>query len=175
MIEMQKLQLPDIIPQEELRAWRSSLPKVVARDCPEEVRQFIDAVATKLPDFEQFQQESVSITGHELLLCGMKEMNGEKIRPWFAYELPVPRMMAVDYHNSMHRIFNRKGKQGLIDFVRAKVEGSKIARLLEVLNVHVFHTERREFQQVMDEIVRTPKITLAEVRRLSMEIRRSYV
>lgn len=175
MIQMNRLQLPEVIPQEELQAWRRSLPKSEAKNCPEEVRQFIDAVAIKLPDFEQFQKDYVAITGHELLLCGMKEMNGEIIRPWLAYQLPVPRMMAVDHHAAMHRIYHRKGKQGLIDFVKAKAQGSDLERLLEILNVYVFHIERPEFQRVMDDIMKTPKITLAEARRLNHEIRRSYV
>lgn len=158
MIDMPRLQLPEIVPQEDLIAWRASLPKRMTDNCPIEVREFIDALANKLPDFEQFQKESVPISGHELLLCGMKQMDGETIRPSTFYELPFPRMMAVDHRNTMHRIFSKKGKQGLIDFVRAKVEGSAIAPLLEILNVNVFKIERPEFQRVMEDIIRSPKI-----------------
>lgn len=158
MIEMQRLKLAEIIPQEELQAWRASLPKSVAKHCPQEVREFIDAVSRKLPDFEQFQKYSTSISGAELMLCGMREYKGEQIKPWIAYELPVPRMQAVDHHTAMHRLFNRKGKQGLIDYVKAHVEGSKIEPLLDMLNVHVFHQERKEFREVMDQIRQSNKI-----------------
>ena len=113
MIQMTRLQLPEVIPQEELQAWRRSLPKSEAKNCPEEVRQFIDAVSRKLPDFQQFQKFSTVISGAELLLCNMREYNGEAIKPWLGYELPVPKMQAVDHCTAMHRIFNKKGKQGL--------------------------------------------------------------
>ena len=157
---MKRLELADIIPQEELLAWRASLPKVVAKHCPEEVKEFITAMSKKLPDFQQYQVEKSVISGSELILCGVTEMKGEKISHQYVYDLPVPRMQAVDHHTAMHRIYNRRGKQGLIDYVTARVKDTQLERLLNVLHVHVFHEERPEFRKVMDEIRQSKKIEM---------------
>lgn len=158
MIEMQRLNLPDVVDRAELETWRRSLPRRVADHCPQEVRDFIQAVSQKLPDFERYQVESTLITGAELMLCNMHEYKGERIRAGMAYPIEVPRMQAVDHFAAMHRIYHRKGKQGLIDYVKARVEGSRLQQLLEILNVHVFHQERPEFQKVMDKIKEARKL-----------------
>ncbi len=142
----------DVVDQDELRAWRNGLKKSEAKDCPNEVRQFIAAVSEKLPDFGQIRKDKTMISGYELQLAGMKEFHGERINAWEVYELPVPYMMAVDHHTAMHRIFHRKGKQGLIDYCKARVKGTELEKLLAILDVHVFKQERAEFRKVMEEI-----------------------
>lgn len=121
-------------------------------DCPVEVSDFIEAIAAKLPDFGQIGKERVRITGYELLLSGVKEFKSEPVDTYAVYDLPIPRMVACDHVSAMHRIYNRKGKQGLIDFCRNKVNGTELARVLEILDVHVFKQERPEFKKVMTEI-----------------------
>lgn len=158
MIEVNKYTLPEVIPQSELNAWRSNIKKVEAEHCPPEVREFIAAVSAKLPDFGQTGKFNTLISGYELTLSGMTEMNGEQINPWEVYQLPVPKMQAVDHHAAMHRAFHKRGKQGLIDYCRARVKDTELERLLDVLNVHVFHQEREEFKKVMAEIHLSKKI-----------------
>lgn len=161
MIEMQRINLPDVVDRNHLEQWRHSLPRRVAIHCPQEVKEFIQAVSQKLPDFERYQVESTLITGAELLLCGMNEFKGERIRATTAYPIDVPRMQAVDHHAAMHRTYLRNGKQGLINYVKARVEESKLRQLLEILNVYVFHIERPEFQEVMKGISQTKKLAPA--------------
>jgi len=158
MIEVKKFNMPEVVPQDELMAWRSGLKKSRVENCPPEVEEFISAVAAKLPDFGQIGQFHTAIAGKELHLSGMKHFNGEPIDPWTVYHLPVPRMVAVDHHTWMHRIFNRKGKQGLINYCRAQVKGTHLQQLLDILNVQVFHQERPEFTAVMDEIKAAKKL-----------------
>jgi hypothetical protein len=162
MIEVKKFVMPDVVPQDELKEWRRRIKKVEAEHCPGEVRDFITAVANKLPDFGQIGQFNTHITGYELQLSGMKEFNGEAINPWEIYTMPVPRMVAVDHETAMHRIFCRHGKQGLINYCRARVKGSELEKLMEILNVHVFHQSRPEFLKVMSEINKAQKIDTQE-------------
>lgn len=157
---MNKYMLPEVVDQDELRAWRKGLKKSEAKDCPNEVRQFIAAVAEKLPDFGQIRKDKTMITGYELQLAGMKEFQGEQINAWEVYELPVPYMIAVDHHTAMHRIFHRKGKQGLIDYCTARVKGTELEKLLNILNVHVFKEERAEFKKVMEDITRSKRLEM---------------
>ena len=158
MIEVKTFVLPEVIPQSELQQWKANIHRVEAPNCPAEVRQFIDALALKLADFAQIGKERTMISGRELLLAGMKELEGEPINTWTIYPLPIPRMVAVDHNAAMHRIFNRKGKQGLIDFCKAKVRGTELERLLTVLSVNVFKEERPEFKKVMADINASKKL-----------------
>jgi len=153
--------LPEVVNREELRAWRSSL-RHKKYEAPAEVCSFINAISDKLADFGCIRNYSVAITGRELLLSGMKEYQGEYIHEDFAYELKVPHMVATDHHLTMHRLYERKGKQGLIDFCKAKVNGTELAKVLEILNVHVFNQERPEFNEVMSKIKASKKIDHAE-------------
>lgn len=159
MIDIKPYLPPEVIPQKDLEDWRRSLRRTEDKFCPDEVRQFITAVAAKLPDFGQIGKERDTITGYELQLSGVKEMRGETINAWELYELPVPRMVAVDHHAAMHRIYNRKGKQGLIDYCRARIKGTELERILTILNVHVFNQERPEFMKVLHDINASPKAT----------------
>lgn len=161
MIEVNKYILPEVVPRDEILAWQDSIRKIQPKEnCPEEVRQFVNALAGKLGDFGQIRKFNTSILGKDLLLCNMKEMNGEKINAYDVYHLPVPHMIAVDNYSSMMRIFRRKGKQGLIDYCQAKVKGTELAQILEILNVSVFHVERPEFTRVMNEIQGVKKLEI---------------
>jgi len=149
---MEKYMPPEVVDQDALRAWRDSIKKHEADHCPEEVKSFITALAKKLPDFGQIGKFTTVISGYELLLSGMKHFNGEKIYPWEVYRLPVPHMVAVDHETAMHRIFHRRGKQGLIDYCKARVKGTELERLMDILYVHVFKQEHEEFKKVLAEI-----------------------
>ncbi len=149
--------LPEVINREELRAWRQSI-RHKKYPAPVEVCQFIDAISAKLNDFGCIRNYSTAITGRELKLAGMKEYNGEYIHEAFVYELKVPHLVAVDHHLTMHRLYERKGKQGLIDFCKAKVKGTELSKVLEILNVHVFHIERPEFNRVLNDIKASKKL-----------------
>ena len=148
----------EIVPQHELQAWRATLKKDNIENCPDEVQQFIHAVAAKLDDFGRIGQSESMIDGEDLLLCGMKEVKGEKIYPWVKYPINVPHMVAVDHHAAMYKAFHRKGKQGLIDYVKARLKGTDLERLLDVLSVHVFKEDRPEFKKVLDDINAAKKL-----------------
>jgi hypothetical protein len=161
MMSIPAFKLPDIVPHDEVRAWQQSLyaeEKKKTPSCPEEVLAFIESVSEKLPDFEQYQKEVVRISGVELMLCNIHEQKGESIKAWVTYPLPIPKMQAVAYKASMMSIFRKKGKQGLIDFVRARVKKTAIEQTLSILNVYVFHQSRPEFQKMLSEIRSSNKL-----------------
>lgn len=142
----------DIIPREDLLSWRNSLKSEVSPDCPLPVKQFIEAVASKLPEFSRIREEKTMITGYELRLANFHEYKGEVILDSCLYELPVPYMIAVDHRGAMHRIFRRKGRQGLVDYCRAHVDSTELARLIKIMDVHVFNRESEAFTELMTEI-----------------------
>lgn len=154
----QRIKLPEIIPQAELIAWRNNIGKVGVDKCPPEVIEFIDALSAKLDDFIRIKTEMINTSGEDLLLGGVKEINGEPVNAWDTYPTVLPFMVAADHRAAMYRIFHRKGKQGLIDFCKVKVRDSELARTLQILNVVVFHQERPEFQKIMDEINASQKL-----------------
>ncbi len=158
MMEVAVMTLPEVVDINYVRDWQRAIKQVLDKDCPIEVEQFIDAVAVKLGDFAQYGREHEFIKGSELLLCGLTEWEGEQIFSFANYPLHVPKMQAVDHRKAMSRLFKKKGKQGLIDYVKARIKGTPLQQLLEVLNVHVFHQERPEFVKVMDEINAAEKI-----------------
>ena len=155
---MQKVRLPEIIPQDELTAWRNTIAKMAVDQCPPEVVEFIDALAGKLDDFIRIRTEDVLISGEDLLLGNIREVHGEPVRPWGQYPTPLPYMVAADHRAAMYRIFHRKGKQGLIDFCKVKVQGTELERVLQILNVVVFRQERTEFREMMDVIKASQKM-----------------
>lgn len=159
MMDVQPYKLPEVIDREALREWQNSLPPVDDRLVPKEVRDFIDALAAKLPDFGCIRRETKLYTGYELMLAGMKDFAGEKIELWQSYPVEVPYLMAINNRHTMLRLFKKKGKQGLIDYCRARVKGSELERLLYVLNVHVFHEDRPEYRAIMEGIRQAKQIT----------------
>jgi len=156
MIEFNVFKMQDVVDQQAVRSWRNSIKRIEDKNCPEEVTGFINTIAYLLGDFAQYKTERQVIRGEDLILCGLAQWNGETIDPWTAYEIKVPVLQVVDHHAAMHLIFKRKGKQGLIDYCKARVKDTEIERVLEVLNVEVFHIERPEFKYVMDQIKSVP-------------------
>jgi hypothetical protein len=160
MITATPYQPAEVVPQHEVMAWKEQVRKSQpAIHCPDEVKSFIDAIADKLGDFGQINKYTEWIRGSELMLGGVTEVRGEKINEFDLYPIPVPHMVAVDHHTSMHRLYRRKGKQGLIDYCKVKVKASELERTLEILEVAVFHNESPEFKKVLAEINQAKKIT----------------
>lgn len=142
--------LPDIVPQAELNKWKQKNRQFwMQASAPPEVKEFIEALADKLGDFAQFRSYQVYWSGRAL---GLNQYDGQPIDPNAVYPVQVPVMQAVDYCTTMMRIYKKRGKQGLIDFCKAKVQGSELERALEILTVHVFHQERPEFRDMIERI-----------------------
>ena len=139
MIDIPTIQLPEVVPQADLLAWRASIRKQYAYDAPIEVKEFIEALAAKLPDYGRTGNDLVPFTGYELQLSGIKELGGEEVVSFGMYNIEVPRLAATDEALTMYRIFQRKGKKGLIDYCKAKVKGTQLQRVLYILEVEVFH------------------------------------
>lgn len=153
--------MQEVVPHQEVITFQKSIRRSEpATLAPAEVEQFISALAEKLGDFGQIRKDKTGISGRDLLLCNMKELKGEVIDPWCVYQIDVPYMVAVDNYTSMMRIFRRKGKQGLIDYCKARVNKTALAGTLDILNVHVFHQARPEFQQVLNNIQASKKIDI---------------
>lgn len=156
-----KIQLPEVVDRDHLNDWRSQnqqREKIDSSDFPAAVRQFIDALAEKLDDFIRIRYELVPISGRDLLLGNVTEIDGETVFPWAYYKTPVPYMVAADHRTSMYRIFRKRGKQGLISFVRGKVKGTDLERCLRILNTVVFNEDSPQFREVMDEIAASKKL-----------------
>lgn len=151
--------LPEIVPQRELLDWRKSLRQAQADNTPAEVKEFIEALAAKLPDYARVGRDLAVYTGHELRLCGLNQYEQKEIVDFAVYKVEVPRLKATDEALSMYRIYQRKGRQGLIDYCRAKVKGSELEKLLNILNVHVFYRESEAFLEVMDSIYNSKKLS----------------
>lgn len=149
----------EVVPQSEVLAWKERLRQMQPKtDCPEEVQQFISAIAEKLCDFGQIRKYTTMIPGDELLLTGVKEVNGERVFSFASYPVLVPHMIAVDNYSSILRIYRRKGKKGLIDYCKAKVKDTELERVLDILNVHGFHIDRPEFIATMTRIEEAKKL-----------------
>lgn len=159
MIEVKSyLELPEVVDHDALASWRNEIDQETKFKLPADVDEFITAIAGKMRDFEEIKKYNSDITGEELILSNIKEWNGERVYPWGSYILLVPHMVAVDHHKWMCRSYRRKGKQGLIDYCKAQVKNTDLERILEILEVEVFHHERKEFSDMMDKINASKKI-----------------
>lgn len=158
MVEIKKYLPAEVIPQQDLQAWRSQITRSEAPACPPEVREFITAMAAKLPDFGRTGEFTTLISGRDLILSGLKTWKGEQIFSFAKYPLQVPYMHAQDHEAGMHRIFARQGKQGIINYCKARVKDTEFQKILAVLTVHVFKQERPEFTQLMADIEAGKKI-----------------
>lgn len=160
MIVPTPISLPEVVDQAHLQSWKKSQEQAVpTNDVPAEVLSFIDALSAKLPDFGRIRNFSTIITGYELLLAGMERWNGNPVSRWDNYQMDVPHMVVIDNRTTMLRLYKRKGKQGLIDYCRARVKGTELQRLLDVLNVNVFNQQRPEFKRVLHSIAQQPKLS----------------
>jgi hypothetical protein len=146
MIQLTTYHLPELIPQAEFDAWKRTLKPIINQHCPEMVAAFIEALADELPRFGQIGKINVLISGGELKLCGMDEWNGVTIDVWTMYPMKVPHMVAIDHRTAMQRIYRRKGKQGLIDYVVARLKGKDLQRVMDTLQVHVFKEFSPEYE-----------------------------
>jgi hypothetical protein len=147
------------IPDQVLAEWKNTVRFEYSNDTPPEVKEFIEALAAKLPSAERFRIEKVPFTGYELSLCGIKEIGKEPVVKFGVYQIDVPVLQPVAAALTMYRIYKRKGRPGLIDYCKAKVKGRELERVLDILNVHVFKQERPEFRQVMDAIYNSKQLT----------------
>lgn len=159
MIDFPRYNFPEVVDHDHLAAWRASLPKVNIDLIPDEVKSFIEAIALKLDDFGRIRDFYEDYSGFDLLLTKMTHFKGEIIDKWSIYPMAVPYRVAVDNRTTMFKLFKRKGKQGLVDYCKARVKGTELEGLLHQMNIHVFHEYTPEFKRVMAEINASKKIT----------------
>lgn len=154
MIDVKPYILPEVVDRNELLAWRKSLQRPLDIHCPSEVREFIDAVAAKLPDFGQIRKTTEYISGYELSLSGYP-VQGELSD---VYPIDVPYKVAVDHRASMLRSYRKRGKAGLLAYCKVWVKDTELEQLLRVLNEQVFNEQTTTFRQVMRDIQKAKKI-----------------
>lgn len=139
MIIAEPLVMKEVVDRTELDRWKNSLRKSGA-DCPKPVLDFIYGTAPNLREFERYKVEIGKISGRELLLCGIKEWNGAAIDFWSLYDLPVPVMQATNHVRSMIKIYNRKGRQGLVDYCKARVKPGQLGTLMKIMDEFAFNS-----------------------------------
>ncbi len=161
-MEVEVIQMPEVVDAAYLNIRKAQLQNDWAdqyrKTMPPEVFDFINELAEKLGDFGQIRKFDTMIPGSQLLLCGMKEIKGERIHRDVLYPTPVPHMIAVDHRMAMSRIYQRKGKAGLIAWVKFKVASTELAQWMNILTEHVFHEESPAFQKILSEIRASKKI-----------------
>ncbi len=150
------INMPEVLPHHEVESWITKHRSFwLQASCPSEVREFIEEMTTRLDLFKPFRRETAMMSGKEMLLCGIKEVKGERVLAFASYPIEIPVLHLVDRYSTMMRLFKRKGKQGLIDYTKAEVKGTELERVLHILNVEVFHHQSAEFRQVMQQIKET--------------------
>jgi len=154
-VEQYRFVVENGVPKQVVELAKDSFAFEFSKDTPPRVVEFIQALAMKLPNLEPFQIEKVPFTGYELMLGGSKEKD---LLPGCVYMVDVPIMQQVYPALSMYRIFKRKGKKGLVDYCKAKVNGTELQRVLEILNVHVFDENSIEYNEMLDKINQSKKI-----------------
>jgi hypothetical protein len=153
MITLPVQVLPEIVSKSEIEAFKLSARQpleAIIRQAPPEVNKFIEALANKLGNMAQVGEYDALMTGEELLLC-MNEFKGQKIDRHTLYPVKMPKLQAVDHYATMHRLYHRKGRQGLIDYCKAHTKGTALERLLSVLTLHVFHEESVRITNLLNE------------------------
>jgi len=159
MIEVKSYQLAEIVPRTVIDDFRSKIRAGISdKSVPTEVLQFIEALAGKMPDFGRNGIETFCWSGQSLLLAGMKEFNGEPVDPIESYSVEFPKLQAVDHRSTMLRLFHKKGKQGLVDYLKARLSGTRLKSAMHILSVEVFHEKRsNDYEKMMDEIKASKK------------------
>jgi len=161
MIDIKPYQPAEVVPRSVIEEWQQKIRTTVSKSyIPDEVQAFIDSLAAKMPDFGRVGTETFMYSGQTLLLSGMKQFKGEPVDPIESYSIEFPKMQAVDHRSIMIRLYHKKGKQGLIDYVKARLTGTRLARTLKILTVEVFqdYSQRGEYQRMMGEIKSAQKL-----------------
>lgn len=143
------------VPRHEVEQAQQAFSFTFAPDTPQRVIDFILSLSAKLPNLERFKVEKEPFTGEELLLGGSKK---EDVLHGCIYMVDVPVMQQVSPALSMYRIYKRKGRKGLVDYCKAKVNGTDLQRVLEILNVHVFDENSIEYNEILNKINQSKKI-----------------
>lgn len=151
MITLPIQQLPEVVPQNEIESFKHELRKPLAdiiAKCPPEVQGFISALADKLGNMAKVGEYTTMMHGDDLLLCG-NSFEGKRIERNMLYPVKMPKMQVVDHYATMHRLYHRKGKQGLIDYCKAHVQGTELEKVLNILTVYAFHQEAPHVTQLI--------------------------
>lgn len=104
---------------------------------PEEVNDWLDAVAKQLPVFDVVGRKQSYITGHELVLCGHKTWEGEFIQPNKMYTLwvplakaeldnKVPRYKILDHSTKLKTLWKLHGLNGIYHYLRSYLTDEQI-------------------------------------------------
>jgi hypothetical protein len=147
------INLPEVVPQAELQAWKQKNRDFWSQaTAPAEVKEFIEMVCDKLGDFTIYRWENTFVKGEDFLLVGINEIDGKPVNPIVDYPLQMPVYGRADFYGRMMRLFKKQGKKGLVDFCKREVKPHDLPRVLEILNVHVFHEERPEYKEIITRI-----------------------
>lgn len=92
---------------------------------PQDVLIEIKAYAEKIGSVIQHEQtgeEPRLITGEDLLLCNMKEVEGKPIEKQRMYTIAIPVYHFVNYEERMKDAYKRLGRKGIYEYLKTLVE-----------------------------------------------------
>lgn len=77
----------------------------------------IENLVPRLPAFKQVGMDPCLFTGHELLLAGVREFEGQPIDPYSTYNMPMPRIKYHRHERMIRREWRYRGMQGVYEYL----------------------------------------------------------
>lgn len=63
--------------------------------------------------------DTVDISGEDLILSGQEEINGKPVDPEETYKMTYPASRNVNFYKVMKRIYKREGFPGILDYIES--------------------------------------------------------
>lgn len=97
----------------------------------------IDAMSGSLPMQFYYFNEEVKVSGEDALLSGHKKIKGKEINPEEDYLLTMPVKRSINHKLRMKRIYEKRGKIGLITYMEPLLKKEMFAKVEIFINKNV--------------------------------------
>lgn len=87
-----------------------------------EIEKYADQIRSVRETGTIMGQEEVFWSGEDLLLCNVKEVDGEPVNPNLAYSISIDVIHHVNHKERMITAYKRKGRQGIADYLKTVTE-----------------------------------------------------
>lgn len=94
----------------------------------------IKDLAKALPESQYTTRETDRIKGSELLLTGVKEVDGEPVKPEEYYTMKNPVLHEVNHERRLRKAYTKYGLEGIRQYIKRFIKPGKEALLKEILH-----------------------------------------
>lgn len=101
---------------------------------PPNIKKAISRFNELLPKRAYAVADTCLVDGSDVILAGTERIKGKEVDPQKQYMMSIPRYHHIDHARRLQRVFRRKGKPGIYEYLKDFVKPEGLENLKKLID-----------------------------------------